>query len=364
MTRKSSKILPAIYISTTLIAIGITFVVLSILPKSTVVELDVFARRVSFVLSPDADDLEVVPLLYSSVWTNSINIEKFQPIKLTVDSLYTTNQEIAVKNPIVISAKPHGSRITFSSSSPNISNQKIFASVGSNITLGLNEYILAIDVQHSNIPPSQTISFPDLIEISVQNCNVTDGSGNNLTQLFESSVKARLHKISRSVTVLGEGGELAIRSKEAPEDSLREVQFLLKRPVTKLNFTEYSYQNHPPEKMSTIDSLFVKLNYPLQSNHFKTRGPDDLGFQAEPNSFTLFELSKKNDLLRILAGERLKSLKVYQGAITQELVPGFLSYITHHPTMVMAITWLGWILTIFIPLVSKLKSKFQEDKHV
>ncbi|MGH7453466.1 MAG: hypothetical protein ACRENG_19105, partial [bacterium] len=108
---------------------------------------------------------------------------------------------------------------------------------------------------------------------------------------------------------------------------------------------------------STIDSIWVSRNFPLDSVSFKSRDPGDLELAAEPNRFVLYDLSETAGGFKARAQGRLRSLTVGRGELKSELVPKYLSLVTQNPTVSLLITWVGWVVTVLIPLILKFKTK-------
>ena len=332
----------------------ICFMILAVAPKSSVIALDVYAKRISFSLFPESSD-EEIPLLYSGIWTNSISIESFQPIKLDIDEQTTSINNF--KNPITITPKSPEGRVIFSSSHPDISLQEIIADSGSNIMLHLDDENLIFEIRNSSTILYQAMSVGEHLDIFVQDCIVTDALANDLTQKFNSSIEVKLLDISRYIKVPGNNNNL-ISIVKKPEFEADEVtQFVIEEIVCDVEFTKDIHQNFKMIKQSTIDSIFITRNFPLINLAFRSKGIGDLQIEAEPNRFLIYDLSRIDNSLRVSAQGRLKSIKVGQGALMSEMVPGYLAFITQHPVFSVFITFLAWFLTIISPIIFKYVTK-------
>lgn len=352
---KPSKLRSVFYVLVTLVFAGFTVAILTVIPRSTAVELEALTRRLSFSL-PEANDTAALSLLYSSLWTDTLSVEEFRQIDLNIVSVENEKLPRGFKNPVTFSPISKNARITFHSNKPDISVQELFCSSGSRITFQRDDHGLAIEIQDSRSPSHATLSLGALLSISAQACQVSDANSQDLDQLFSSPVQARLHELSRSLSIVGrdEGLAVGLAMNNATGDS---IQMLFKQLVSSVDFFKKLVSPDNTIRQSTLDRLVVQRNFPLESLEFKSRGAGDLEVRSDPDDFMMYDLSLAGAGLRARLGANLSSLKVSQGAITTELVPGFLSFITKNPTTSIIITWLGWILTIFIPLFTKLFSK-------
>ena len=271
-----------------------------------------------------------------------------------MESVYDINGTI--HNPLTITPIHKDSKVIFFASSNNVSIQNLKAIGRGSITFSKNDQNLSIEINNSFDPPFQTISFPDEVSISLQECKITDREGSDFTAFFNDSLRLNLHKLSLSLTVYGADGDLGIFVNTPVRKQDEELQFLYKQPINALDFSKYSYTNN--KKQSTIDSLFVIRNFPLEKNiTFVSRSQGDLQITPDPNSFTIYDFTYTENGLYIRAGKSLSRLTILEGPIKTELVPGLLAIATEHPTTILIITWLGWVMSIFFPLYSKFKSK-------
>ncbi|MFQ5706741.1 MAG: hypothetical protein ACE5HO_04780, partial [bacterium] len=115
-------------------------------------------------------------------------------------------------------------------------------------------------------------------------------------------------------------------------------------------------------KQPTVDSVFVKRNFPLENVVFRSSSRGDLDFIAEPNRFLIYDLSSIGNSLRVTAQGRLKSLKIGRAALMNEMIPGYLSVITQYPITSVIITWFGWFLTILSSLILKIYKRNRENE--
>ncbi|MFQ5823327.1 MAG: CHAT domain-containing protein [bacterium] len=356
--KKLSHLYAAVmYFLVTLLFGVITFFILSVLPKSTVIEMDVFAKRISFSLPPEITRGEEVPLLYSGLWTKSISIEKFHPIELTIDSLFAPIESSGFQNPLIITPDPLNGRVTFNSKSADISLQEIICDSASIVSFHLDDEDLFIEIQESSNDPYLSMSFGDYTNIAVQACTVRDGANNDFTQLFRNPVTVRLHDFSRSLNLQGEKGNLITIIAKAKAETEEPTQFILEERVSNLDFSKNIFQNFKTIRQSTVDSIFVKRNFPLDNPVFLSSGAGELEVIADPNKFIIFDLSQTDNLLKLTAQGRLKSLKIGRGALMSEMVPGYLSLITRHPITLVLITWIGWLLIVLRPFVLRIYKK-------
>lgn len=352
VSAKPGRLRSVFFVLMTLVFAGFTVAILTIIPRSTAVELEATTGRLSFSL-PEGNDAAGHSLLYSSLWTDTLSIAEFQQIELNVISFENENPRRAFKNPLRFSPASRNARIVFHSNKPDISVQELFCSSGSRLTFQKSDKVLSLEIQDSSRPAYATLSFGELLSLSLQACHILDANGENLDQYFNRPIQVRLHELSRSLSVVGreEGLSLDLAMNHAAADSL---QMLFRQTISSVDFFKTIILPGNTVRQSTIDHLVVQRNFPLESQEFKSRSAGDLEVRSEPDDFILYDLFLTGAGLRARLGANLSSLKVSQGAISAELVPGFLSFITKNPTTSIIITWLGWILTIFIPLFTKL----------
>ena len=174
-------------------------------------------------------------------------------------------------------------------------------------------------------------------------------------------IDVKLPDISRYIKVQGSKNNL-ISIITKPEFETDEVtQFVIEEIVCDVEFTKDIHQNYKVIKQSTIDSIFITRNFPLDNLAFRSKGIGDLQIEAELNRFIIYDLSRIENSLRVSAQGRLKSLKVGQGALMSVMVPGYLAFITQHPVISLLITFLGWFLTISSPIIFKFVTKEKGD---
>ena len=362
MSSIRSKYLRYFYLPFTFVLIIITFLIISVLAKSTIIEIDVFAKRVSFETSVHSDSDEPVRLLESTIWPTHLSIKKFQPVIVHIDSIYGSNKIRQFVNPLTISPDPLDGEITFISSPAKIALRKICSSVGSRFDIHFEKQNLTCEIISKTDPTFLTISLQDQISLSINSCTIVDGAGKDVTFMFNDTVCVKLHKLYRSLNILGANGNLTFFIKNITRITEKPIQFLLKQPIKELDFSKQNYKSIQGNKQSTIDSISIIRNFPLESKKFISRERGDIEIEPVPNRVMLFNLSLNKNGLRALAGSKFTSLVINRGAIPTQLVPGLLAVITHHPSTILVITWLGWILSIFIPLFSKIKKKFYKEK--
>jgi hypothetical protein len=324
----------------------------------TNIEIDVFAQKVSFSLPPEINAGEEVPVLYSALWTSLISIEDFQPIELTIDSLFVLNKNQGFNNSLKISPDPsENGRVTFCSPLSALSIQEVISDSGSTISLQRDGESLYFEIEKSSQNPSQRLSFGEYVQLSVEGCTVIDGAGRNLNDIFSNSVRLKLHRVSRSLIIRGDNGQIYTTIARDQSGSSDRAQFIMEQRIQNLDFTKEVYQPAKIFKRSTIDSIFVKRNFPLDSLSFKSHDPGDLELAPEPNQFIIYNLSEFENALRVRAQGRFTSMKIGQGVMRRELVPTYFSLIAKHPTTSLVITWLGWVLTVLVPLIMNVMAK-------
>lgn len=344
----------------TLFFTGITFLILAVLPKSTVIEIDVFAKKLGFA-TPTENSEEKVALLHAGLLTSGLSLEKCQPIKLTLLALTAAGGNRPFDNPVTIAPDPFNGRITFLSAAANISLQEVVAAAGSHVSLQHHHESFNLAVQQSPETLYLKLSFGEDVKILLQACTVVDGAGRDLTLLFGDTVAAKIHEVGRSPRVRGHNGELEISIKREANKTGERAQFLLEQPMESLDFFKNVFQGNKVLLQSTIDSIFVSRNFPLDSVIFKSRDPGDLELTAEPNRFVIYDLSETVHGFEVRAQGRLRSLTIGRGELKMELVPKYLSLITQNRTVSLLITWMAWVITVLIPLILKFKTKSKSE---
>ncbi|MCI0694708.1 CHAT domain-containing protein [candidate division KSB1 bacterium] len=348
-----------IYALATLLFAAVTFLILAVLPKSTLLDVTVFAKDAGFAL-PAAESEEKVALLHSGLLTGAISIAKFKPLKLTLLSLHSKSGSQVFKNPVTITPDPFNSKMAFLSPVADISLQEVVAAAGGQVNLQHHGDGFNLTIQHSPETLYLTLSLEEA-RLLLQACTVTDGAGRDLTPFFNDTVRVKLHEIARAPRVKGQNGELEISVKKSTMRTKERAQFLLEQPVENLDFSKNVFQGTIVLLQSTIDSIWVSRNFPLDSVSFKARDPGDLELAAEPNRFVIYDLAETANGFKVRAQGRLHSMTVGRGDLWHELVPKYLALITQNRTLSVFITWMGWLMTVLIPFILKLKSKNKSE---
>jgi hypothetical protein len=341
----------------TLLFAFLTFLFLNVIPKSTIVDLEIFSQSASFSL-PAAEHEEAVPLLHSGVWARAVRIESFQPLQMTLITLGGANGSMP-SNPISITPLSVNSRVTFVAPAENLSMQEIACANGSEVDLRRSLDHLQIDIHQSSPAPRLVLSLIETLGLCLQDCRVADGAGHDLTPLFADTVRVELHELSRSLQVAGQNGKLLL---SATSDSMEETQFLVEQLVENLTFSKSILRGVDILPQSTIDSVSVSRNLPLANLSFKSRDAGDLELTAKPNRFAIYNLSAPRHGFKLRAQGRLRKLTIGRGAAQQELVPGFLAFITHNPMTSVFITWLGWVATVVVPLIIQFRTRSKKKR--
>jgi hypothetical protein len=341
----------ALFYALVTLLFGAIFLAISVIPKNTVIEIEAFARRLSFALPPEIANGQEVPLLYSAVWANSISIKNFQPLELWFDSVDIQETGTDVENPLTISPESGDGRVTFLSTASDISLQEAVCDSGSKICFEREGEIIYLEVKRSSQAPYLTVSFGKYIDLSVQACQVVDGAEHDLTLMFGRPVQMKLQDYSRALTVSGANGELQTSIKKAPAALAERAVFIPRQLIQALAFSKEVYHHGQIISASTLDSVSVKRNFPFVSAAFSSREAGDLEIMAAPNRFVIYDLSESGSGLQVRAQGKLRSLRIGRGALRRELVPKYLTVITENPVTALAVTVTGWIMTVIVPLI-------------
>jgi len=351
-----------IYILMTLLFGAITFLIL-LAQKSTVMELEVFAGRINFALPPTVQRGEEVRLLQSALWANAVTVQNSQPLQLRLDSLDLLAAGAGFKNPLRIIPEPGEGKITFRAINHEFSLQEAVCDSGSQIGFERRGDRLNIEVKKSCAPPYQKFSFDSRLEIFAQSCRVVDGAQRDLTSRFGGPVRVKLHDMSRALTIAGVNGALQTSLIKPAPAAAEPTQFVAQRHVRNLAFAQTIYQNGEFTDVSTVDSLAVKSSFPLTSAAFSSRRDGRPDLVPEPNHFLIYELIETEAGLQVRAQGRLRSLKIVRGLEKRELVPKYVNAITENPTTSVLITWMGWIITVAVPLVLHFKTRNKDESE-
>ncbi len=350
LLKKTSAKSAALYALATGFFATIIFLILAILPGSTLMDVVVYAKYVSFLLPEESEEPQI-SLLNSNMLTSSIDIEGFQTINLIVDSLLVPGINRRFDNPLSITPDSREGRITFLFSS-KFSLQDVICSPGSKVALQRIDEKIHLIVQGSLDIPYLTLSLPETVDILAQACSVTDASGRDMMWLFQNQGRIKLHTLSASLRVKGKSGELHASIKRDLSDAPDRAKFMLKQLVQSLEFSKTIVRPRMNYKLSTIDSIFVARSFPLEDISFSPRGAGVLEMEPKPNRFELRDISELDDGFKIQALGRLNSLIIGR----RELVPGYLDLITQNPTISVFFTCVAWIVTVVIPLFLKFRA--------
>jgi len=357
--KRHKYLIAALYAFATLFFGVLTFLILSVLPKSMVIEIEVFAKRVSFALSPEIPHGEEVSLLHSGIWSKAVRVENFLPFTLTFDSLLAPVENRPLQNSLTFTPNSLNCSVSFISHSPDISLQDVICDSASKISIEQNEEILSLEVHESSTAPYQQLSFGEYITIAVQECTVTDSANIDFTAFFTDSATLRLDDFARSFNLFGEEGKLYMTLDMSESENEEPTQFVLQEPVQNLEFDK-TIDLVRDIRQSTIDSIFIKRNFQFDDITRRSERPGDLEIKAEPNRFLVLDLVQDKNSLVVTAQGRPKSLKIGRGELMEEMVPSYLIYlsrITENRLLSIFITGMGWLLTILVPLIFKHSKK-------
>ncbi len=341
----------------TLIFGMICFFILSVLPKNSAVEMEVYAQQMNFSLPPEVRSGDEVSLLYSGVWAQSVGIEKFEPFKLRIQATLLSENA----NTLTIFPHPQEGRINLLSPLSGIFIQDVICDSGSAINIKRDGEVFVLRIRNSNRSPYQILSLDKEVLLSIHGCKVIDELQHDLTQLFKDPVKVRLHDMSRSLHIQGKDGELLADFQKLDANNPDTTNFMLEQLVENLDFTTDVYQMSGRIIRSTINSISVKKSFLTDKLNFKSLERGDIDLTFDPNRFIIYDLHEYQNTLKVRAQGRLKSLQVGQGVVKDELIPRYLSFIAQHPQTSIAITVIGWLLTVLVPLILKIKYKVDES---
>jgi len=354
--RKPRGVAMAIYALLTVLFGAITFFILAEIPKSTIIEMEVFARQVSFTFTPEIGSAQEVSLLRSGLLAQKTIVENFDAFALDLDSLHARRTSWAWTNPVTISPQSRNSRISFYSPAFDLSLQDVICDSGSNVAISREAASLSFQIRQSRRPAQLSLSLGENVRMTTQGCRVVDGAGRDWTPLFEDEVIARLPALSRALNLQGQNGALSVTVDSVESEEGERLEFLFSQRVQELGFMRNEYMLGGMVQRSTIDSVAIKKNRLLDAVRRKSPALGDLDITAAPNHFILEELNDDGKFLKARAVGRLKSLQIDR----EELVPKYFSFIAHNPAVSVAMTWVGWFLTVMLPIL--LKAKFgQKD---
>ncbi|MCI0698366.1 CHAT domain-containing protein [candidate division KSB1 bacterium] len=353
LKRPSKKAL-VLYAVITLVFAALSVFMLSIVRKETPFELEVFATHISFSLTGDNDE-ESIPLLSSGLWTNKLSVTGFQKF-----SFQPANFP-AFQNPLVIAPLSEESKIIFFASSPELSIQDFYGTPGSHVNLQRNASELSVSVRGGSEALYLKLSLPEEVVLVLQNCSVADAAGYDITHAFNDSTRVRLPIFARALSIRGANSALQVRIGKASVTAQEQAEFVHKQVVENLDFAKITYRGGQMERQSTVDSLFVTRSFPLENRAFSSRGAGDLEITSVPNRFALYDLKETPQGFKMRAQARLQSLLIGRGITKEELVPGYLVFITQNPTTSLLITVLVWIISVGLPTIISLKRQNQGE---
>lgn len=339
--------------ASTIIFLTLIILIILILPKYSVIELDVFAKQVNFSLLSQAGDDEEIPLIHSGLWTGRLHLENFDQFEINISSIISPMAEFSIQNPIRICPNSSTSRINFSGMGEDVSVQELFSYSPEKLTYKIEDGCLSIRIQDNRTNLFQTIGLNEKTIIEVQDCSVYDNKNLDLTSFFNQPVILKLHPLSRSLILSGVKKKLGLTLENVTEDYL----FIFNQQVQDVDFNKQVLQHTNSDRLPTIDSIFVKRKLPYDKITFKNRGLSSLDLEARPNKFLLFELSKQGDFIKFSAQGKFRFLKIGRGMLKQDMVPYFISLIINHPALSILISFLGWLIPIIVPIIFKIRKR-------
>ena len=127
--------------------------------------------------------------------------------------------------------------------------------------------------------------------------------------------------------------------------------FMFDQPAQEIDFNKKI--NISEKEISSVDSIFVKREHPNKSLPFKSSGLGDLELEIKPNKFTIYELSKQKNLIKLSAQGKFSRLNIGRGELKRDLVPYLVSFIRTNPTVSVIISFLAWLIPLIIPYIIK-----------
>lgn len=361
--KKPCRLTLAFYILMTVLFGLMTFIILAEVPKRTILAMDVFARQVNFTLPPEVRRGQELSLLRSGVLAKKISLEKFQTIELIVAAFSSAQRNTAFANPITITPEPRHGRISFYSALSDISLQEVICDSGSSVSLAHEDTSISFQIRQSSQAPHLTLSLGEIVRITTQGCRVMDGAQYDLTPLFEKEILVQLPAISRALDVQGENGGLSVSADTISSTEGEFTEFIPQQRVQDLDFFKDEFVLGGKIMRSTIDRISIKRNLLVADSTIKSQQIGDLEITAEPNVFAIYDLSGEDNLLRASVQGRFKSLQIGRGTLKSELVPKYLSLLAHHPAVSVAMTCVGWLVTVVLPILLQAKLGQKNDAN-
>lgn len=345
-----------IFLSTLLLILFI-LVIFSIIPKSTFIELTAYAKLICFS-SADGINEDEIPLLHSSILLKSIEFTNFESFQITINSINNINRNLDLiinpgENAIVKFFE-----ISNGTNNNEISLQQLICSYPGELLLNCDANYFQVEITSSDSPPYEIISFEGAVGIWTNNCDIIDKENNRYTQLFEDSVIVDLSVNSKMLKIIGNSENFISILEESHDEFEAEIYFFIENEeYNQIQNLSFEQRISKTSEISTIDTICIKKRSSRNTVEFKSRGAGDINLLADPNNFTIYELVKQRDLIKIRAQGRFKQFRIGQGAISFDQVPAYLSFIAHNQNYSVIIACLAWLISVFFPFILKIISQ-------
>jgi len=331
----------------TILLLAFSFILIR--PASSQIGLAILTDDITFHI-PEATIPSHVSLLESGLITSKIILKNFKPVRFGIASLAGPLDYKGLVTIIPISADQSFMSISADS---EFSLQDISIGTGANASLSFqNRTLRFISDGNAKRDPFVRLSIPSRIYLEIEKCTlqtetnaVIPVAANGPTTLLVS-----LRKISCSPRIYGEGPHLDMYATMDPTEMNAGIRFLNHQDIDSVSFSGMNGNQH------VIRSVQLIRESPHDSSKFLDSG-GDLRIGGNSMKLHAFELSLKSSEFFLAAVGKFSSLIVQQDGVPEEFVPTLLSRLTSNQLTGLIVTWLGWVVSIFIPFISKFKAQ-------
>ena len=338
------------------IMLALVFLVLSIIPRATQLEIEAAASQMTFVIPAPTNGLaseDAISLLDTALRVDEISIQGFAPFELIIEGPNNGQETPVAFEKLRLEAIHEESKVIFSAPEGGISLQDLLVLPDQMISIGYHDAQLRFSVDAA-IDWGQfafvRLSTGAQIQIHCMSCSISSGTSREVQVRFDKPTPIMLHPISKAIE-LTTGKEAFVMNLGFTDEMIEDrTELLYGYNVNNIDFTRGVFSGQVLRRRSTIRRIEIRSAFKGAKNEFEARSNDDLRFSSDPDGMRLQSLFLDKAGLVMAAGGKFKSFEISQGGIIHQLVPGFLQVIEENRIIVLTIAGISFLFSVVMAL--------------
>lgn len=343
-----------------LIAVGAVVFLLSIVPKASQVELEVAASQFSFeipAIENEFDENVQIPLLQTALTTNQLSLEGFNAFELALSPLENDLRFNQDYQRVRFEAINEESKVIFEGNEwTTASIQEISSIPDQQISIFHDDAILRYTINAngtSKVKAYVRLSLHDSLTLRCHHCEATLPDGSNIANQFAVAKEIRLHRVSQAIEVSSASERFRIGFQLNSEEAQEKAEIMYGLLLADLDFSRDFFSGPLLNQRSTIERIAINSAFSEEAKPLVARSTDDIKIHADPPLLNARSLYIQDNLLVLVAGNKLKKLDVVQGDLVHKRVPSWIAVLAQNQHIAITIACITFLLTIIYPLVKK-----------